>query len=678
MNDRDILKKFYDQGLEIIRLKPDDKRPLERWKDVPKRNFDVVERWLKSNSNFGAVLGSRSDGIVVVDLDQPELYHQYFKDVETLVVKTPKKGYHIYLKSPKKQAKIPGYLFKPIDLQANGSYVVIPPSKIGTNQYEVIKDKPILSVKDPEQFLKDRLKEMSFAKTVDCRDLATKELGEAEVDSGRYLQFMCPFHADNETPSFTAYEDGFKCFGCGWSGSAQDFLLQLGKDVDKVFEYLEKHGVDIWEEINLQTKRQKQLQALTGMMMAKYPMVTDAKTSKGYIYFPPRNVWKEIYGDGFFKQLIYETTGHPVLDDEVDIIIQYIFNPKVEDSDWIAFNNKLVNIETGEVRNPTSEIFTTTHINYDYREDADGGEMDKALREILCDEKDGDKKYKFFFQMVGYFFTGTNRYNKMFFITGSGANGKSTLMAIIRKIFDGYTSSQQLQNLSQDFGLQPLIGKKINIVYDMSSRALNDIGTLKAITGEDTVTVNIKNAPQITLKLPTKIIATGNILPQITEANYAFYRRVVHLELKNTFPNPDTRLPYKLVNDKDGMEWVIHRSIQEYLKVDNDGWAIEQDIESVEESYQKLADPLKWVTMKLFEAGSDEDYLSGDTIYNAMKDKLESEGMVVPSRSKNYYKDIRNMGAEATRKRIDGDTVRVWQGIRFKMPELEAELRGLL
>jgi len=666
MDREDLLKKFYDLGLDIIRLKPDDKRPAEKWGESDRHSFETLRRFQKFGANFGAALGDRSNGIVVIDLDQPELYHKYFRDIDTLVVKTPKKGYHLYLQTDKEQRKIPSYLFKPIDLQANKTYVVIPPSQIGGNSYEVIKDKPILKVKDPEEFLSKQLEELSFKKTVDCKDLAREELGEPNNDFGHYTQYHCPFHPDGDTPSLTVYEDGFKCFGCDWSGSAQDFLLKLGKEPDEVFEYLDEHGVEIEEDIKLQTKRQKQLQLLCGLVQSKYPMVTEVKTSKAYIYFSPRNAWREIYGDTFFKQLVYETTGHPILDDEVDILVQYIFNPQVEATEWIAFNNGLVNIETGEFRQPTSDIFTTFHLNYNYNQKAYSETFDNALKDILIDDKDGEKKYEFFFEMCGYFFTGDNKYNKMFFLTGTGANGKSTLMAIIRKIFEGYTSSQQLQNLHKDFGLQPLVGKKINIVYDLSASALTDIGTLKAITGEDEVTINIKNKPQITMKLPTKIIATGNVLPKVNEDTYAFYRRVVHLELINTFTNPDINLPQKLVEDVEGMEWFIAKSINSYKNVKTDGWSIQEDIESVADTYKRVADPISWATEQLIENGKDDDFVSSENVYQAIKELLEESGMPVPKRSNKYYDPLREMGAEPTRRTLDGKQQRVWMGMRFK------------
>lgn len=672
-----ILKKFFNLGMEIIRLKPDGKNPAEKWKEPRKRSLDEVKGLLKYGANFGGVCGDRSGGIVVIDLDQPELYHKYFSKVKTLVVKTPKKGYHLYLKTPKDQETIHSYLFKPLDIQGNKAYVVIPPSSINGKEYEIIKDEPLIDVKDPVAFVDAHLKDITFKKTVDCRDLAKKELGPPENDFGQYTQYLCPFHTDSDTPSLTVYQDGFKCFGCQWSGSAQDFLLKIGKKSDEVFDYLDKHGVDLSEdEIKLQTKRQKQLQMLCGLIKNKYPLVTDVTTHKHYVYFPPKNVWMEINNDGFFKQLVYEETGHPILDDELDILVQYIFNPQKEDSDWVGFDNGMVNVETGEFLPPTESIFTTTHLNFKYNPDAYSELYEQVLKDILCDDVDGCEKYHFFFEMVGYFFTGHNFHNKMFFITGSGANGKSTLMLLIRRIFSNYTCSQQLQNLHKDFGLQPLIGKKINIVYDLSNKALTDIGTLKAITGEDEVTINIKNKPQISLKLPTKIVATGNVLPKVDEETYAFYRRVVHLELKNTFKNPNTNLHRELMDDTNGLEWLIYKSIQSYMKVKENGWSIKEDIENVTESYKKLSDPLNWVASKLFEPGDDDDFITSDNVYEAMRSELEKNEMVIPQRNRKYYEYIREIGGESVRKRIEDKQKRVWVGVRFKLPDELVELKG--
>jgi DNA primase len=42
----------------------------------------------------------------------------------------------------------------------------------------------------------------------------------------------CPLHADG-TPSFRAFERGFRCFGCGAHGGVADFIIALGFASDR-------------------------------------------------------------------------------------------------------------------------------------------------------------------------------------------------------------------------------------------------------------------------------------------------------------------------------------------------------------------------------------------------------------------------------------------------------------
>ena len=44
--------------------------------------------------------------------------------------------------------------------------------------------------------------------------------------SGRNWKGCCPFH-NEKTPSFTVYEDGYHCFGCGAHGDAVSFAMQM-------------------------------------------------------------------------------------------------------------------------------------------------------------------------------------------------------------------------------------------------------------------------------------------------------------------------------------------------------------------------------------------------------------------------------------------------------------------
>jgi putative DNA primase/helicase len=661
-----LLEKMYNLGLDIVRLKVNDKRPAEKWKTSKNRSLDSLQGW---SGNFGAALGERSNGIVVVDLDQAELY-KYFSDVKTLIVKTPNKGYHIYIKSKKKQDKIPTYLFKPIDLQANGSYVVIPPSSINDKYYEIIKDEPILEVDDPEEFIKGRLTEIIFKKSVDCRGVIDEFYApnNSVEDHGHYYLINCPFHKD-DTPSMAVYEDGIKCFGCGWYGDAEAFLSKYkNMDYEEIVDYLGLHGMELDEsDLKLQTKRQKELLRLVSIIKSKYSMVTDVLTSRPYIYYKKMNSWKDIKEEAFFfRELIAEETGFIPLDDDMKVLYQYVRNPVREDSDWVNFKNGSVNSETGEFKKPSDEIFTQTWINFNYRSDANGEYIERVLREILCDEKDGDSKYTFFLEMVGYLFTGGNTHNRMFFLTGTGANGKSTLMHLITEIFKGYTCAVQLQDLSRNFGLQPLLGKKVNIVYDLSAKALTDIGSIKAITGGDEISIDRKFESTISVRLGTKILATGNILPKVDEATFAFFRRVVHLELKNRFTNPDRGIYNKISADIEGIEWLIYNSIKAYQKVSENGWTINEDISTVQDTYHRVSDPLNWICEKIFENGNEDDFLTREQVYIAMKQELEENEMGVPRNRKVFYDSIRTFGGVDERRTVNGKQLRVFTNIKPK------------
>jgi hypothetical protein len=63
--------------------------------------------------------------------------------------------------------------------------------------------------------------------SIDCRELAAQHLGEPAARAGRAWQWLCPFHDDRATPSFTVYADGYICFGCSARGNALGLVMAL-------------------------------------------------------------------------------------------------------------------------------------------------------------------------------------------------------------------------------------------------------------------------------------------------------------------------------------------------------------------------------------------------------------------------------------------------------------------
>jgi putative DNA primase/helicase len=664
MENREILNKFIQLGLKIIKLKNNDKRPVQSWKT----ELNTPETLYKWKGNFGARMGSDSGNIVVIDLDQKELF-DYFKDTPTLIVKSPNKGYHIYLRSKKPVNKIPSYLCKPIDIQGDGSYIVIPPSTINGKQYEIFKDEPLLEVNDAESFVANRLQEIDHKSKVNCMTSIKEFLGEPPNDFGKYTQYNCPFHKGDNTPSLTVYENGIKCFGCGWSGNFDSFLTKFKNwSAPEIKDYYTKNNlvqVGMEEsEWNLETKKEKQIKALAEQVECDWTIVRDVETEDLFIYIPEHNLFVELTPIMLGKLILDEYSLRVSIDD-IKKVMTFFYDVRQHQKEYISFENGLLNLETTIFTKATPDIFTKYHIPYNFNTSSYSEEFDKTLKQILVDDS-GEDKYKFFLQMLGYLFTDDNRYHKIFFLTGTGANGKSTLMALVRAIFSRYVASVPLHNMGTNFGLEPLLNKKINILYDIPQKSIPDTGIIKAITGEDAVAIDRKYKSTINTVLPVKIVATGNVLPRIGQEGYAFFRRVSHIELLNTFHTPDPHVVDRMVNDIKGLEWLICKSIMEFSKVKTEGWAIQRSVTETTESYLKLSEPELYIAKRTFEQAPDTNIFTRREVVNIFRFLMKEEGFKVPGNHRPFYDAMREIGAEDTKRSVNGFSERVFIGIRLK------------
>ncbi|RLG96851.1 DNA primase, partial [Candidatus Bathyarchaeota archaeon] len=138
----------------IIPLKPNSKQPLIRWKEYQTKRY---EGEFPEGCNFAVICGEVSGNLVVVDFDDRCLYEEFFADVTTFTVETQSGGIHLYFYATKPLRKIPKFKGYPIDVQAEGSYVVIPPSKLEGREWRVLKDAEIARVDDVLALLEERL-----------------------------------------------------------------------------------------------------------------------------------------------------------------------------------------------------------------------------------------------------------------------------------------------------------------------------------------------------------------------------------------------------------------------------------------------------------------------------------------------------------------------------------------
>ncbi|MEM5867425.1 MAG: bifunctional DNA primase/polymerase [Candidatus Aenigmatarchaeota archaeon] len=133
------LNEFFKYDFHVILLKHNSKEPLTKWKEEKNWIKDVSQ--IDQNCNIGIIC----DKIIVFDADTAEaieFLEQFVEFRETTQVRTRKGKHYYFLKSESFTAKTEK-VYKDsikIDIKADNSYVVAPPSKIDNHEYVFEKD----------------------------------------------------------------------------------------------------------------------------------------------------------------------------------------------------------------------------------------------------------------------------------------------------------------------------------------------------------------------------------------------------------------------------------------------------------------------------------------------------------------------------------------------------------
>ena len=113
--------------------------------------------------------------------------------------------------------------------------------------------------------------------------------------------------------------------------------------------------------------------------------------------------------------------------DYIDISIRE--DTPATDAKYIAFKNGLLNIQDDTFEKFTPDVVVTNIIPHNYDPDAYDELTDKTLDKISCNNKSIRALLE---EMAGYCLYRRNELGKAFILTGSGSNGKSTYLNMIK------------------------------------------------------------------------------------------------------------------------------------------------------------------------------------------------------------------------------------------------------
>ncbi len=233
---------------------------------------------------------------------------------------------------------------------------------------------------------------------------------------------------------------------------------------------------------------------------------------------------------------------------------EYQENP---DKRIINFKNGLLNIETYDVAPHTPSYLSTSQIPIMYQHDAKAPTWMKFLSDITCEDPE---QMKLLQQIAGYCLTTDMSFSKAFIFFGMGANGKSLFTRMISKVVGAdATSSLNLSTITRQYGLYGLVGKKLNIIDEISGNYFES-NVIKGVISGERMSAEVKYRPEPLEFTPTaKLIFSVNELPKINDTTPGLYRRFIIVPFDRSFEgNPDLGLEEKLTQELPGiLNWAV-------------------------------------------------------------------------------------------------------------------------
>lgn len=236
--------------------------------------------------------------------------------------------------------------------------------------------------------------------------------------------------------------------------------------------------------------------------------------------------------------------------------------------DLVVFNNGILDVPTYLDGSPeylldtTPDLFNTTALPLAFNPAAHAPTWLDFLESSLGDER---AKVDLLQEWMGYCLTPDTSRQKMMYFRGESGSGKGTILGVIQALVGATQhASSSLSQLSEPFGLAPLVGKLVCVIGD--ARVSKDMDSMRGlevllgITGNDAMQINRKFKDQLEGSVLTaRITIASNEFLDVPDHSGAMLRRLNVIQFARSFrDNPDTTLPARLVQETEGIAtWAL-------------------------------------------------------------------------------------------------------------------------
>ncbi len=342
-------------------------------------------------------------------------------------------------------------------------------------------------------------------------------------------------------------------------------------------------------------------------------------------------------------------------------------DPELADDRTIACSNGVVDPVTRALAPHHPARFNLSSLPFAYEHAAPCAQWQAFLDDVLGDDPQAQALLQEWF---GYVISGRTDLHKILNMFGPRRSGKSTIARVLEAILGADSvTSPKLQALAGAFGEQPLIGKTLAVLSDISWNA-RDIGeaveVLKAISGEDSRDVQRKHREAWHGKLGVRFMLISNDMPRFKDASGALVGRMIHIQFaRSFFGREDHTLTQRLQGELPGiLNWALEGldllTKRGHLLIPDSSRAIEGEI-------LRQTSPVAGFLEDRATYVADSPPLNLDEVYGAYRDWcLKEDNREHVSTKDVFSKDLRSAGngeIRIERRSVEGQRQRVVFGL---------------
>jgi len=329
--------------------------------------------------------------------------------------------------------------------------------------------------------------------------------------------------------------------------------------------------------------------------------------------------------------------------------------------DLLCVKNGVVDLQTGKLLPHNRTYLFTKMLDINYTPEAKHTFLDKFMNDIFA----GDSELiRFVKHAIGYTLTGSTRSQCLFYMYGTGANGKSIFNTMMQRLlgqgryYDKIDAevilSQPMDGSKPQPFITQLVDKRMVAVTEPDLKKSFKESLVKDLTGGESIKVRTLNAEPISFTPRFKMWVSANDKLRVKESNHGFWRRIKMIPFNVTFKKEDM-IPQEVMiqNFDDELEGILAWAVEGAIAWYKEGLPKCRAVDDATQQYVDEEDVVgRFIKERMRYVGM--GFVNKNKVYDAWKSWLYAEGI------------DNDMDAQKVKNKI-GDKIREIHGKDYKV-----------